>query len=141
MVKSNSNLGYLLVRASRAHHILATRTFGKLGLHHGQPPVLFELNRHDGLTHNDLAEMLVVTPATISNLIQRMEVAGFVQRRRDAQDERISRVYLTDAGRSILAEALALAEEMDTTAFAGLSSEEQTTLANLLQRVEKNMTG
>jgi len=46
---------HLLVRVCRAHHTLASQKFEKLGLFRGQPPVLFELDHQDGMTHGELA--------------------------------------------------------------------------------------
>ena len=72
-----------------------------LGLYHGQPSVLNALWQQEGMTQSELADQLNRSPSTITKTVQRMEKAGFVERRDDPEDERISRVYLTDAGRDV----------------------------------------
>jgi len=131
---------HLLVRVCRAHHTLASQKFEKLGLFRGQPPVLFELDQQDGMTHGELARELGVTAATITIMIQRMEQAGFVERRRDVQDERVSRVYLTESGRAVLAEAKALTDEMETACFSDFDARELQQMRELLERVLANLT-
>ena len=37
----------------------------------------------------------------MEKMIQRMERSGFVERRSDPEDERLSRVYLTERGRAL----------------------------------------
>ncbi len=85
-------LGPLLFLVSRAHNNQASQVFEQLGLHRGQPPVLFEIGRQDGITQSELAEKMEVTPATITNMLRRMQTSGFIVRARDPADTRVSRV-------------------------------------------------
>ena len=54
------------------------------------------LNSAQGITHSELAHRMRVSPETVTNMLQRMEKTGFVERRPGAEDQRVSRVYLTD---------------------------------------------
>jgi DNA-binding MarR family transcriptional regulator len=99
-------------------------------LYRGQPPVLFALWEREGATHGELATRLHVKPATITKMITRMERAGFVERRSDPEDQRVSRVYLTDTGRSIRDRVEQVWRKIEEETFAGFSAEER----NLLQR-------
>jgi DNA-binding MarR family transcriptional regulator len=139
MPSMQGNLEFLLARVGRAHHKLVRRSLGKIGLYRGQPPVLFALGEQDGMTHSELAAKMEVTPATISNMVKRMEQAGFVVRRRDTEDERISRVYLTDAGRAIYSEMVAIAQQVNETTFAGFTEEERSIMRNFLTRIHSNL--
>lgn len=133
------NMGYLLARTSRAHHNLASRTFPQLGLHRGQVPVLLELTETDGITQSELVERLEVTPATLTNLLNRMEESGFILRQRDPADTRVSRVYLSEKGLSTAEQFSQLAETVDGITFAGFSPEELETLTGFLERVHANL--
>ena len=64
--------GKLLYLVSRAHHNLADRLFGQVGLYRGQAPVLFELVQQDGLTQSELAEKMELSQATLTNLLHRL---------------------------------------------------------------------
>lgn len=132
--------GRIFALTSRAFHNLAGQVFPQLGLHRGQVAVLLELSDLDGCTQSELVEQLEITPATLTNLLNRMEEAGFITRLRDPDDLRISRVYLSEMGNAIMEQAVGLAKQIDSKALAGLSSEEQETLHELLERVHTNLT-
>jgi MarR family transcriptional regulator, organic hydroperoxide resistance regulator len=126
---------------SRAHHNLASQVFEQLGLHRGQPPVLFELGNQDGMTQSELAKKMEVTPATMTNMLHRMEQAGFITRSRDQGDIRVSRVFLTENGKTILNQAREAADKMDQSAFANFSTEEQNQVGDFLERIHRNLHG
>lgn len=59
------------------------------------------------LTQMQLGEMLLVSRANITGLIDRLEGAGFVERQADPEDRRVCRITLTPAGRKITDKAMA----------------------------------
>ncbi len=132
-------LGYLLFLVSRGHHNLANRVFSQAGLSRGQPSVLFELDKSDGITQTELAKTIEVTQATLTNMLHRMEASNLITRVRDTEDGRFTRIYLTDSGRKTLAQAIELKEVMEQTAFAGFSLEEQQLLKKYLERIHTNL--
>lgn len=140
MIDPAEKFGHLLFLVSRAHHNLASKVFGEIGLNRGQPPVLFEIGKSDGIVQSDLASKLEMTQATLTNLLQRMERAGFISRVRDQADTRLSRVYLTETGKDVLVQAKILTERMDQTVLKGFSLEEQGLLNNMLNRIHFNLT-
>jgi DNA-binding MarR family transcriptional regulator len=133
------SLGHLLGEICRLQHGRVHALLGGLGVYRGQPPALRALWAQEGLTHSELAHLLHVKPPTITHMIQRMERAGFVQRRPDPTDERVSRVYLTDAGRAIQDEIQRVFRELEAEVFAGFAPEEQVLLRGLLLRVRENL--
>jgi DNA-binding MarR family transcriptional regulator len=110
-----------------------------LGLYEGQPSMLRSLWAQEGLTHTELARRLRVQPATITKMIQRMERAGFVERRPDPEDERVSRVYLTEAGRAVQADVRGVWHTLEKEAFADLTAEERTVLRRFLLQIRDNL--
>jgi DNA-binding MarR family transcriptional regulator len=132
-------LDHLLAQVCRLHYSRARELLHALGLYRGQPPVLHALWEREGLTHSDLAARMHVSPATITKMIQRMEKAGFVERRDDPEDQRVSRVYLTDAGRAIQAEVHRVFRELDGETCAGLTPEERDWLRQVLLRIRENL--
>jgi DNA-binding MarR family transcriptional regulator len=97
--------------------------------------------KQDGLMQSELAESLNRSPSTITNMIKRMEKAGFVVRRPDPRDERISRVYLTDAGSRIKAAVEDVWRTFEEQVFAGFGEEELARLCEFLLRICQNMEG
>lgn len=132
--------GYLLAQVCRLHHGRARAALESLGLFRGQPPVLHFLHEEDGLTQTTLAARLGVTPATMTKMLQRMEKAGWVQRRPDASDQRVSRAYLSEAGRAIIAEMDAALQRLDEEAFARFTLEEKLLFRRFLLQTRDNLT-
>ena len=122
-----------LLRA-RAHALLE-----EIGLYGGQQFVLMALWQKEGITHSELAGQLHVRPATITNALKRMERAGFLERQQDAEDQRVSRVYLTDAGRNIRDAVEGVWRELEGQTFAGFSPEERALLGQFLLRIRNNL--
>ena len=71
------------------------------GLHWGLRRLLQELWIADGLSQAELAHAVRSREASASNMLKHLVDAGWVERRRDAYDYRISRVYLTEKGRAL----------------------------------------
>jgi DNA-binding MarR family transcriptional regulator len=130
---------FLLLRMGHAQHSLVRKKINELGLHRGQPPVLFALNEKEGPSNSQLAEALHITPATMTNKIKRMERAGLVIRRRDPEDERVSRVYLTDKGRGKMSRLRRSMDEVDATLLKGFSEQETEQLEAMIIRIIENL--
>lgn len=135
----NESIDQLLAHVSRLHYTRAHALLREIGLHRGQPPLLFALWRQDGQSQAQLAERLGIAAATITRMVQRMERAGFVERRPDPEDERLSRVYLTQAGRAVREGLEGVRRTMEEETFAGLSAEEAEVLTGLLRRIRENL--
>jgi DNA-binding MarR family transcriptional regulator len=132
-------LGHLIARTCRLYRVRVHTLLEEIGLHRGQQFVLCALWEQEGITHSELAEWLHVQPATVTNMLQRMEKAGFVERRHDDEDQRVSRVYLTDAGRNIRQAVEDVWSEIEAQTFAGFSAQERASLRRLLLRVQENL--
>jgi DNA-binding MarR family transcriptional regulator len=76
-----------------------------MGLTHPQYLVMLALWQHEPLSVKDLGALLQLDSGTLSPLVKRLEAGGLVSRRRDARDERLMTVSLTDRGRALRAEA------------------------------------
>ena len=133
------SLDLLLTRVCRLHYGRAHALLERIGLHRGQPPVLHVLWEHEGISQTELAERLHVTPATISNMVHRMEKAGFVTRHTPEEDQRVSLVSLTDKGRAVKQQVRAVWRTMEAETFAGYSEEERALVRRYLERVVDNL--
>ncbi|MBM4457329.1 MAG: MarR family transcriptional regulator [Chloroflexi bacterium] len=132
-------LDFLLGQVCRLHYARAQVLLDEIGLYRGQPPLLYILHEQQGLTHTELASHLQVTPATVTKMLQRLERAGFVQRRPDAADQRVSRVYLTDAGLAIQGQAATALRRLADETFAEFTLEERVVLRRLMLQMRDNL--
>jgi DNA-binding MarR family transcriptional regulator len=88
-----------------------------------------------------LAEQMDLEPITLSRLIDRMEAAKLIERRRDPADRRAHRVYLQDAARPLVAKFREVASGCLTDAIVGVSEAEMDQVADVLTRIRANLTG
>jgi DNA-binding MarR family transcriptional regulator len=130
---------YLLSEVCKLRRARGSALLGEIGLHRGQPFILFALWEREGLTHSELAEQLYVRPATITNALQRMEKKGLVKRSRDTEDQRVSRVYLTEAGHQIRGEVERVWAELEEWTFAGFDPEERLLFRRLLHQIAASL--
>ena len=129
----------ILTQICHLHHSRAHQLLEGLGLYRGQPPVLSALWEQEGLTQKELAEKLQNTAATITKMLQRMEKAGFILRKPDEKDQRITRVYLTYAGRSVKGEVEAVWKQMEKETFLNFSGQELKVLRGYMLRMRANL--
>ncbi len=132
--------GYLLARVCKAHRGTVGDALAEVGLHVGQEMVLLHLWQKDGLSPSELAGALGVEPPTVTNMLSRMERAGLLERCRDPRDARCTRVYLTEKGRELREPVERRWEVVEERAFAGVTTEEEALLRDLLARLHDNLT-
>ncbi len=129
-----------LVRLCKAQRQQAEVRCQQIGLHTGQDLVIFRLVEEDGLSQSQLAVRLGVEIATVAKMVQRMEKEGLLIRRQDAEDARISRVYLTEKGRRLGEPALHIWQDFDTCLVQGMSQAEQLLFHRLLVQAAANVS-
>ena len=130
----------LLAQFSQAYRGLSDVLMDQIALHRSQAMVLCKLFVQDGMTQSEIAQQLSVQGATTTDMLQRMEEAGLVSRRRDLDDNRLVRVYLTETGREKERFIMEQFLKLESAVFAGFEESERTALRQLLQRSLNNMS-
>uniref|UniRef100_B8DQT9 Transcriptional regulator, MarR family n=1 Tax=Nitratidesulfovibrio vulgaris (strain DSM 19637 / Miyazaki F) TaxID=883 RepID=B8DQT9_NITV9 len=108
---------------------------GRGGAHRGQGRVLAMLAERDGLSPRDLAALLRVQPPSLSELLDKLSRDGSIERRRHEEDQRMSAVFLTEKGRSMVDEVRQARKDAAEATLAGLTAEEQENLSALLDKL------
>ncbi|MET0716904.1 MAG: MarR family transcriptional regulator [Pseudoxanthomonas sp.] len=129
----NEQLCFSLYGASMAINRTYKPLLDAIGLTYPQYLVLSALWEADGLGVSAIASRLALESSTITPLVKRLELAGFVERRRSTQDERQVHVRLTKAGREVRAKTRCLAETLGLR--SGMKVEELTELNLQVQRL------
>jgi MarR family transcriptional regulator for hemolysin len=99
-----SSISWLLSDTSRLIRKLADRRLGTIGLTRVQWQALASLKRMGAMTQASLAEMMEVETATIARLIDRLEAAGWIERKAEAHDRRVKVVTMTDKADAVMDE-------------------------------------
>ena len=135
----SDTLGFLISDVSR----LMRRRFDErarlIGVTRAQWRTLTMLSRHEGINQGGLADLLEVEPITLCRMIDRLEEAGLVERRRDPADRRAWLIFLTAKARPLLSQLRSLADGMIENALSGLDDAKRTELTNTLGVIRANL--
>ena len=110
----------LCLHVQRAARVVGRRydqAFRPLGLTNGQFSVLMALSRPEPTGMAELAEILGMDRTTLTAALKPLERRGLLQLGTDTRDRRARRITLSDAGRTLVGEAVPLWEQ----AQAGVS--------------------
>jgi len=111
------------------------------GIHFGQARILVSLMRHGNLTQRTIGQGLHIKPATVTNMVKRMEASGLIDRQRDADDDRIINVTLTSKGKEAAAFAESVMDQIENDIRSELSKKEIDILHNPLVKVRNILGG
>jgi DNA-binding MarR family transcriptional regulator len=99
--------------------------------------VLMSLSVGEGISQQDLTERLMLTKGNICVIVQKMEAAGLIDRRVDPVDQRYHRLYMTDAGRRLIASVSPDHQDLGIRLFKQINQADQKALYDLLCRVDQ----
>ncbi|TYB64301.1 MarR family transcriptional regulator [Nonomuraea sp. PA05] len=122
---------FALSVASRSVIALYRPLLQPMGLTHPQYLAMLALWEREPLSVKELGELLQLDPGTMSPLLKRLEVLGYIRRERSSKDERALAVTLTPEGRALRAQAEKIPPAI--VARLGMSLEE-------LQRLHESLT-
>ena len=111
----------------------------ELDLHVGQDNLLCKLWTEDEITQMQLTELLNCEPSTVTNMVKTLEKKGFVYRKKDPNDGRVSRVYLTEKGLAVREPIKQIWRKQQEKLLKGLTEENRVLLNEFLQQMEKNL--
>jgi len=137
---TDRTLGFLVADIARLLRRSMDRRLQSLGLTQAQWRAIVHLSRGEGVTQAALAESLEIAPITLTRLIDRMESAGWVERRTHPQDRRAVQLYLTPQSQPILEEMHARAGDTLNEATRGVTQRAQRHLVATLEQIKHNLT-
>lgn len=132
-------VSFALSYVCKSHRNAMDRMIADLGLYAGQEVILKHLWQDNGQTQTQLAEKARVQPATMSKVLSRMQEAGLVERRTDAEDSRVTRVYLTARSDALQTAMKQVWAEMEAQITRNMTPEECALLRRLLLQVQENL--
>jgi DNA-binding MarR family transcriptional regulator len=133
------SFGFVLHDVARLMRKRFEQRAKSLGLTRAQWQMLAQLQRHEGINQSGLAELLELEPITVARLIDRMEEAGWVERRPDPGDRRAHRIFMTERARPVLAQLRAMGEAVRNSALSGLAATDRERLLDALLHIRANL--
>jgi MarR family transcriptional regulator, transcriptional regulator for hemolysin len=139
MSNSDDHIGFLISDVARLMRTVFDRRVRRLGLTRAQWLALTRLHRRPGASQSELADMMEVEKATVGRLIDRLEAKGWVERRAQAGDRRVNRVYLTAEAERVHNRIWRIAEATVEDALTDLSRHESAQLLKLLGQMKSRL--
>ena len=136
---SGAGLAAAVVNAARSMRTVLSRNLLAPGLYAGQDGVILALAEEGGLTAGALASRLGVKAPTMTRTIGRLEAQGFVERKPDEMDGRLTVVHLTEAGRASIDHITEAGRVSERQAADGLSEKDVRNLLKLLRAMDENL--
>lgn len=136
-----NRIGLLIHDVSRLRRTVFDHLTKPLDVTRSQWWVLGALSSHGnhGITQTALARLLDLGKVALGGIVDRLEDRGFVQRRADANDQRINRLFVTRKGSQILARVSKTGMSMDTQVMRGIPAARQKLLADVLSIMKANL--
>jgi MarR family transcriptional regulator for hemolysin len=134
------NIGFLLQDVARLMRREFNRRVQDLELTQAQWRALSIMGRKPGMRQCDLADILEMQPISVGRLLDRLQAAGWVDRKADPGDRRATQLYLTDRAEPILSKLRKKGAETRAAALTGISEKEQQQFLDILTRMRANMT-
>jgi MarR family transcriptional regulator, transcriptional regulator for hemolysin len=128
-----------LMDVARMLRTYADQRARQFGISRAQWVVLMRLDRSEGLKQSELAEILDLSPISLTRLLDRLAENGLIERRDDPNDRRANRLYLTPAARPLLEQLSKLGNDMMDTVLDGLDGKANDRLLRDLALMKDNL--
>ena len=133
------SFGYLLSDVTLLFRKHFDRRAVKFGLTRAQWRATKVLYHREGLRQTELAEFLEMEPIAVGRVIDRLQAAGFVERRPDPKDRRAWRLYVTEQARVIVGDMEIIARDLRKDVTRGIGYDELQQALAVIGRIKDNL--
>lgn len=135
----DQNFLFTLGELYRLLRVYADKEASRFGITRAQWAVLAKVERSEGMKQSELAELLEMQPITLTRLIDKLCDSDWIERRSDASDRRVKRLYLKKAGRQLLGRMSGLKSELTANALEGITPADAHRLLTQLETIKENV--
>lgn len=140
VTSSEQGIGLLFVQICRLQRNLVATALDEFHVHVGQEHLVYRLAIEEGVSQSQLAAALCLDASTVTKMLLRLERDGIVERRSDAEDARVSRVYLTSHGRTLVQPVIDIWSHAEARLLQGMTDTEQVLLRRFLRQILDNLS-
>jgi MarR family transcriptional regulator, transcriptional regulator for hemolysin len=133
------SFGYLLNDVTLLFRKHFDRRAVKFGLTRAQWRATKMLYHREGMRQNELAEALEMEPIAVGRVIDRLQAAGFVERRPDPKDRRAWRLYVTAQAHDVVDDMEQIARELRREVTQGIDYDELKQALAVIGRIKENL--
>ncbi|MDZ4765071.1 MAG: MarR family transcriptional regulator [Chloroflexota bacterium] len=135
----SDSISFVLMEVCKLRRAISDTMLNEIGLHVGQEMFFVSLLQEEGATQSEIADRLHVQRATVTNMLQRLEHSGWIERRGDKVDQRVLHVYLTESGRALQYQLQQVWREIEDQTTQGMTLEERLLFRRLLLQAYQNL--
>ena len=139
--RTGEDVGPLLAPLGFAFWRMKSAFEWEMGVSAGTWFSLALLSEKDGISQGELSQKFEIDPSRVTRLAKRLEREGLILRKRDPEDQRIVRMFLTEKGRGLVEDLSEHRVKFDRQIGSMLSPEELTELRRMLGVLAENMKG
>ena len=141
LIEPRAVIGALLA-TMRLHRKHAERFVRETGLHPTQHRVLMYLARRgESCRQKEISDHFELTPAAVAQILDKLEVEGYVTREASDEDNRCKCVALTTRGVTTAEESDVAFCGVDAMVFRGVSAKDMDTFYRVLLQMQENLQG
>ncbi len=126
-----------VVAAYKSVHVLLNQELTKSGFTFPQYRAIRALGKFGEMPMNKLGEHMLVTPANITGIVDRLEKKGYVERKSVGKDRRVNTMRLTGTGHASYHRTSAQHKNIVRQIMKVLTKHEIAKLCELLQRIKE----
>lgn len=131
-------IGPRIGRVARISKHNFNKAVAEEGLFSGQHHIIMLLKEHNKMTVSEIAKELGVAYSTASVSIKRLEKSGFVSKKADKNDARITYIFLTEKGKRVPEHIKQKLDSQENIITKGMSEDEIMLLSKLLDKIVEN---
>ena len=132
-------LGFILNDTARLLRKRFEQRARYIGLTRAQWQALAYLARNEGIQQSALADILELEPITLGRILDRLEAAELIERRRHAADRRVWLLHLRPKAHELIKEMFAIGDATREEALSGVSEADRQALTRILIAVKSNL--
>lgn len=141
-MKDQREGGFLIAKIHQITNRIFTQMLKDYGieeLNPGQGRILFALWQEDDVSIRELSVKTQLTKSTLTTMLKRLETAGFLTRNSDEDDERITKVKLSEKSKKLQKKYVDVSSKMTETFYGILTEKEIDEFEGYLRRILDNL--
>lgn len=132
---NQESITYLITSFATKHRDNVDKIMKEIGLHGGQVFVLNLLWKENGQSQAEIAKTLNLSAPTVYNMAIRLSENDFIEIKKDENDARIMRLFLTQKGKEIKTQVESQWAKLEEQTFTALTEPERMMLSMLFQKM------
>ena len=130
-----------MIKIQKIHRNLIDAEVSKFGIHGTHHRILMRLAvKGNLLSQKELSEHLGITPAAVTQALQKLEADRYIERKLGA-DNRYNEIRITEIGKDIVDKTRIIFSDIDKSLFKDFNEADMDALIGFLDRICENMKG